>query len=278
MRPVGSAACASRLGPRPKRPGDASRVRTSSWGERRSTPARCGLVSCSCPSWPSATATTSSTTALAAGAPAYLTARARRGSATAVVVADTASALMDLGRWARTQASGRLGDRVIGITGSVGKTSVKDLTAAALRARWRTAANDRSYNNEQGLPVTLLEAADDAEALVLEMGMRGPGEIAPPVRGRPAGDRDRDARRRRPHRTPGRRRGRGQGQGRTGRRPAGPRHRHPQRRRPARGGDGLPHRGPDADVRNHGGGRRPRPRPGAVRRCPSPIPLRHAMG
>ncbi len=116
--------------------------------------------------------------ALAAGAPAYLTARERRGSATAVVVADTASALMDLGRWARTQASGRLGDRVIGITGSVGKTSVKDLTAAALRARWRTAANDRSYNNEQGLPVTLLEAADDAEALVLEMGMRGPGEIA----------------------------------------------------------------------------------------------------
>jgi UDP-N-acetylmuramoyl-tripeptide--D-alanyl-D-alanine ligase len=116
--------------------------------------------------------------ALAAGAPAYLTARAPRASATAVVVADTASALMDLGRWARTQAAERLGNRVIGITGSVGKTSVKDLTAAALRARWRTAANDRSYNNEQGLPVTLLDAADDAEALVLEMGMRGPGEIA----------------------------------------------------------------------------------------------------
>jgi len=67
---------------------------------------------------------------------------------------------------------------VVGITGSVGKTTVKDLTAAVLRTRWRTAANERSFNNDQGLPVTILAAPDDVEVLVLEMGMRGLGEIA----------------------------------------------------------------------------------------------------
>jgi UDP-N-acetylmuramoyl-tripeptide--D-alanyl-D-alanine ligase len=113
--------------------------------------------------------------AAAAGAPAHLTSRpARAGAGTAIEVADTAAALMALGRWARERGP----ERVVGITGSVGKTSVKDLAAAALAVRWRTAANVRSYNNEQGLPVTILDAPDDTEALVLEMGMRGPGEIA----------------------------------------------------------------------------------------------------
>jgi UDP-N-acetylmuramoyl-tripeptide--D-alanyl-D-alanine ligase len=121
--------------------------------------------------------------AVAAGAPAYLTARpvdaqdAATPTATAILVEDTAAALLDLGRWGRDRLAG-LDGRVVGITGSVGKTSVKDLTAAALGARWRTAANPRSYNNEQGLPVTVLDADDASEALVLEMGMRGPGEIA----------------------------------------------------------------------------------------------------
>jgi UDP-N-acetylmuramoyl-tripeptide--D-alanyl-D-alanine ligase len=116
--------------------------------------------------------------AVAAGAPAYLTARPReRGPSTAVVVADTARALLDLGHWGRDRLPG-LGGRVVGVTGSVGKTSVKDLAAAALGARWRTASNPRSYNNEQGLPVAILDADDATEALVLEMGMRGPGEIA----------------------------------------------------------------------------------------------------
>jgi UDP-N-acetylmuramoyl-tripeptide--D-alanyl-D-alanine ligase len=117
--------------------------------------------------------------AVAAGAPAYLTSRPAdpASGATAVVVADTSTALLDLGRWARDRL-GSVGPRVAGITGSVGKTSVKDLTAAALTARWRTAANPRSYNNERGLPVTILEADDGIEAMVLEMGMRGPGEIA----------------------------------------------------------------------------------------------------
>ena len=116
--------------------------------------------------------------ALAAGTPAYLTARpVDGGTASAIAVGDTARALLDLGRWGRDRLPG-LDGRVVGITGSVGKTSVKDLTAAALGARWRTAANPRSYNNEQGLPVAILDADDATEALVLEMGMRGPGEIA----------------------------------------------------------------------------------------------------
>jgi UDP-N-acetylmuramoyl-tripeptide--D-alanyl-D-alanine ligase len=66
---------------------------------------------------------------------------------------------------------------VVGITGSVGKTSTKDLVAAALGATRRVTANERSFNNEQGLPVTILGAPDGVEALVLEMGMRGFGQI-----------------------------------------------------------------------------------------------------
>ncbi|MGD9701473.1 MAG: UDP-N-acetylmuramoyl-tripeptide--D-alanyl-D-alanine ligase [Acidimicrobiia bacterium] len=113
--------------------------------------------------------------ALAAGAGAYLTAHEPTfPGGTAIVVEDTATALLDLARWGRS----RLPDRVVGVTGSVGKTSVKDLTAAVLRTTWRTAANERSYNNDQGLPVTILGAPDDVEVLVLEMGMRGFGEIA----------------------------------------------------------------------------------------------------
>jgi UDP-N-acetylmuramoyl-tripeptide--D-alanyl-D-alanine ligase len=111
--------------------------------------------------------------ALAAGAAAYLTARSPAGG-TAVVVTDTAAALMELATWARR----RLDVPVVGVTGSVGKTSTKDLIAAAVGATRRVAANERSFNNEQGLPVTVLGAPDDAELLVLEMGMRGFGEIA----------------------------------------------------------------------------------------------------
>src|SRR5829696_5993822 len=79
--------------------------------------------------------------ALAAGAAAYLTSRTAwtvgadasdMSDVPAVVVGDTTDALADLGRFARR----RLGDRVVGVTGSVGKTSVKDLLAAVLGRRW----------------------------------------------------------------------------------------------------------------------------------------------
>jgi UDP-N-acetylmuramoyl-tripeptide--D-alanyl-D-alanine ligase len=111
--------------------------------------------------------------ALSAGAPAYLT-QGAPGSGTAIVVADVAEALMQLGSWGRSH----LDAQVIGITGSVGKTSTKDLARAALGAGLRTAANEKSFNNEQGLPVTILNAPNDVEALIVEMGMRGFGEIA----------------------------------------------------------------------------------------------------
>jgi UDP-N-acetylmuramoyl-tripeptide--D-alanyl-D-alanine ligase len=120
--------------------------------------------------------------ALARGAGAYLTSRevgtngaALRG--TAIVVPDTAEALRALGRWARLALGARVGNRVVGITGSVGKTTTKDLAAAAIGSALRVAASSRSFNNDQGVPITLLNAPDDCEALILEMGMRGHGEI-----------------------------------------------------------------------------------------------------
>jgi UDP-N-acetylmuramoyl-tripeptide--D-alanyl-D-alanine ligase len=71
-----------------------------------------------------------------------------------------------------------LGCPVVGITGSVGKTSTKDILAAMLSQRLRTVANRENLNTEIGLPMTVLEAPAGTEALVLEMGMRGPGQIA----------------------------------------------------------------------------------------------------
>jgi UDP-N-acetylmuramoyl-tripeptide--D-alanyl-D-alanine ligase len=119
--------------------------------------------------------------AVRAGARAYLTATGtRRGAggeplhATAIVVDDTVAALTALGRDARR----RLPDRVIGITGSTGKTSTKDLIGAVLRQRGPCAVSERSFNNELGVPLTLVNAPDDAEAAVLEMGARGAGHIA----------------------------------------------------------------------------------------------------
>ena len=67
---------------------------------------------------------------------------------------------------------------VIGVTGSVGKTSVKDLVASATAPSRRTAASLRSFNNEVGVPLTLLEAPDDTEVAVIEMGARGLGHVA----------------------------------------------------------------------------------------------------
>jgi UDP-N-acetylmuramoyl-tripeptide--D-alanyl-D-alanine ligase len=111
--------------------------------------------------------------ALAAGAPAYLTAREPEG-ATAIAVDDTAAALMRLGEVARD----RLAGGVIGITGSVGKTTTKELVRHCLASTFSTAASERSFNNELGLPLTLLNAPDDARWVVLEMGARDVGHIA----------------------------------------------------------------------------------------------------
>lgn len=116
--------------------------------------------------------------ALKAGAAAYLTSRPELFEGlggTAIVVDDTAQALIDAARWGRTQFPAST--VVIGVTGSVGKTSTKDLIVAALSSAKRVVANVRSFNNEQGLPVTILNASLATEVLVLEMGMRGLGQI-----------------------------------------------------------------------------------------------------
>jgi UDP-N-acetylmuramoyl-tripeptide--D-alanyl-D-alanine ligase len=109
--------------------------------------------------------------ALEAGAAAYLTAREPVGG-TAIRVRDTASALLSLGGMAR----GRVGG-AIGVTGSVGKTTTKDLLAGCLAPEFRIAASERSFNNELGLPLTLLGAPEAARWVVLEMGARRVGDI-----------------------------------------------------------------------------------------------------
>jgi UDP-N-acetylmuramoyl-tripeptide--D-alanyl-D-alanine ligase len=110
--------------------------------------------------------------ALSAGAPAYLTTGPPVG-ATAVVVADTGRALMRLGEVARA----RLAGGVVGITGSVGKTTTKELLRRCLASAYRVGASERSFNNELGLPLTLCNVEDDARWVVLEMGARGVGHI-----------------------------------------------------------------------------------------------------
>ncbi|MEP1124934.1 MAG: UDP-N-acetylmuramoyl-tripeptide--D-alanyl-D-alanine ligase [Ilumatobacter sp.] len=114
--------------------------------------------------------------AYAAGAALHLSSEPDdfRRDHTAIEVADTARALMALAAVARQRSEAR----VVGVTGSVGKTSTKDLIRAACQAGLRTRANERSFNNEQGLPVTILDSPDDTEVLVLEMGMRGFGQIS----------------------------------------------------------------------------------------------------
>jgi UDP-N-acetylmuramoyl-tripeptide--D-alanyl-D-alanine ligase len=69
-----------------------------------------------------------------------------------------------------------LGARVVGVTGSVGKTSVKDIARALLPGQVH--ANPQNFNTEIGLPLTILEAPGDTDLLVLEMAMRGKGQIA----------------------------------------------------------------------------------------------------
>jgi UDP-N-acetylmuramoyl-tripeptide--D-alanyl-D-alanine ligase len=115
--------------------------------------------------------------AVAQGAVAYLSSRGPLPGvlATCIAVRDTGEALIDAARWARTRFPG--GTMAVGITGSVGKTSTKDFVTAALSGERRVAASRKSFNNEQGLPVTILNASPDTEVLVLEMGMRGFGQI-----------------------------------------------------------------------------------------------------
>jgi UDP-N-acetylmuramoyl-tripeptide--D-alanyl-D-alanine ligase len=86
--------------------------------------------------------------------------------------ADPLASLQSLARAWRTE----LNALVVGITGSTGKTSVKDICRALLPAEVH--ASPENYNTEIGLPLTVLAAPEATDVLVLEMGMRGPGQIA----------------------------------------------------------------------------------------------------
>lgn len=99
-----------------------------------------------------------------------------RGRAVVYLVEDSIEALQNVGAFQRLHRS-RSDMRVIGITGSVGKSSTKELTAAVLRQRHTTLANQGNLNNEQGLPLTLLGLGPEHRRAVLEMGMYDLGEI-----------------------------------------------------------------------------------------------------
>jgi UDP-N-acetylmuramoyl-tripeptide--D-alanyl-D-alanine ligase len=118
----------------------------------------------------------------------FLDAAARQGAAAAVVdtiptgapplryylVPDTLAALGRLGRHRRRT----IGDRVVAITGTNGKTTTKEMSRAVVATRYATHATSGNLNNLVGAPLTLLAAPLDAEALVVEIGMNAPGEIA----------------------------------------------------------------------------------------------------
>jgi UDP-N-acetylmuramoyl-tripeptide--D-alanyl-D-alanine ligase len=89
-------------------------------------------------------------------------------------VADTWRALHALASWVLD----RVGPAVVGVTGSNGKTSTKEMTAAVLAVRHRVLKTEGNLNTETGVPLTLLRLEPSHTAAVLELGMQGPGEIA----------------------------------------------------------------------------------------------------
>ncbi|MEM9817394.1 MAG: UDP-N-acetylmuramoyl-tripeptide--D-alanyl-D-alanine ligase [Cyanobacteria bacterium P01_D01_bin.6] len=88
-------------------------------------------------------------------------------------VADTLAAYQAVARWWRQQ----LATPLVAVTGSVGKTTTKELIAAALQTQGAVLKTQANYNNEIGVPKTLLELTPDQRYGVIEMGMRGPGQI-----------------------------------------------------------------------------------------------------
>jgi len=90
-----------------------------------------------------------------------------------ILVSDTLLALQDLARFHRQ----RFSIPIVAITGSNGKTTTKDMTAAILASRFNVLKTEANYNNEIGLPLTLLQLTAEHEVAVVEMGMRGKGQI-----------------------------------------------------------------------------------------------------
>ena len=119
--------------------------------------------------------------ALKKGAAAALVSRVPAGvspDAPLVLVPDVLAALEALGAAARARTAAR----VVGVTGSVGKTSTKEMLRAILSGQGRTHAAEASYNNHWGVPLTLARMPAETEFAVIEIGMNHPGEIAPLAR------------------------------------------------------------------------------------------------
>ncbi len=119
--------------------------------------------------------------ALAAGAAAALVTHVPAGvapDAPLLIVPDVQAALDGLGRAGRARARAK----VVAVTGSVGKTSTKEMLRAALAPQGKTHAAEASYNNHWGVPLTLARLPPDADFAVIEIGMNHPGEIAPLAR------------------------------------------------------------------------------------------------
>jgi UDP-N-acetylmuramoyl-tripeptide--D-alanyl-D-alanine ligase len=116
--------------------------------------------------------------ALEKGAAAALVSRIPDGmneDAPLLIVSDVLAGLEDLGRAARARTDAR----IVAVTGSVGKTSTKEMLRAMLGDQGRTHASVASYNNHWGVPLTLARMPVDTEYAVIEIGMNHPGEIAP---------------------------------------------------------------------------------------------------
>ncbi len=116
--------------------------------------------------------------ALARGAAAAMVSRRPEGvpaDAPLLMVEDVQAALEALGRAGRARSRAR----VVAVTGSVGKTSAKEMLRAVLAGQGRVHAAERSFNNHWGVPLTLARLPAEADFAVIEIGMNRPGEIAP---------------------------------------------------------------------------------------------------
>jgi UDP-N-acetylmuramoyl-tripeptide--D-alanyl-D-alanine ligase len=107
------------------------------------------------------------------GGVAFLDDARAHGAAATLVPDDDFVALAAIGRAVRE----RIGARVVAITGSVGKTSTKDILTALLAGQADVVAAEDGFNNEIGLPLTLCRVEPDTDVVVTEMGMRGAGQI-----------------------------------------------------------------------------------------------------
>ncbi len=116
--------------------------------------------------------------ALEKGAAAALVTRRPEGvaeDAPLLIVPDVLEALEKLGIASRARTKAK----VVGVTGSVGKTSTKEMLRAVLTPQGKTHVAEASYNNHWGVPLTLARMPQDADFAVIEIGMNHPGEIAP---------------------------------------------------------------------------------------------------